>query len=105
MRPACSRRSIGSMESGGESEGSGCRPLDRFCLAPARFAAVVERTGENPIAVARALCSPAGSGYPGHDPEWEHQEWLDTATITQLAHWTRYVLAQARGERLGDEEG
>jgi len=73
------------------------QPLDRFYLAPARFAAVVEQTGENPIAVALALC------YCGHDPDWEHQEWLDTATVTQLAHWTRYVLAQTRGEQFGDE--
>ena len=51
------------------------QPLDRFYLAPARFAAAVEQTGENPIAVALALC------YCGHDPDWEHQEWLDTATI------------------------
>jgi hypothetical protein len=26
------------------------QPLDRFFLAPARFAAVVDQTGENPIA-------------------------------------------------------
>jgi len=37
--------------------------------------------------VALALC------YCGHDPDWEHQEWLDTATIAQLANWTRCVLA------------
>ena len=42
------------------------RPLGRFCLAPARFAAVVEQTNENPIAVALALCC------GGHDPDWEH---------------------------------
>ena len=47
--------------------------------------------------MALALC------YCGHDPDWEHQEWLDTATVTQLAHWTRYVLAQTRGEQFGDE--
>jgi hypothetical protein len=75
------------------------QPLDRFYLAPARFAAVVEQTGENPIAVALALC------YGGHDPDWEHQEWLDTATIAQLANWTRYVLALTRGEAFGDEGG
>ena len=75
------------------------QPLDRFYLAPARFAAVVEQTGENPLAVALALC------YGGHDPDWEHQEWLDTATIAHLAHWTRYVLAQTRGESFGDEGG
>jgi hypothetical protein len=68
------------------------QPLDHFSLAPARFAAVVEQTGENPIAVALALC------YGGHDPDWEHQDWLDTATIEQLANWPRYVLAQTRGE-------
>jgi hypothetical protein len=41
----------------------------------------------------------------GHDPEWEHREWLDTATIPQPAHWTRYVLATTRGAALGDENG
>ena len=74
------------------------QPLDRFCLAPTRFAAVVELTGENPLAVALALCC------CGHDPDWEHQEWLDTAGVEPLAHWTRYVLAQSRGERFGDED-
>jgi hypothetical protein len=68
------------------------QPLDRFYLAPVRFAAVVEVTGENPIAVALALC------YCGHDPDWEHQEWLDTAGVEQLAQWARYVLAQTRGD-------
>ena len=43
------------------------------CIAVPAWA--VEQTGENPIAVALALC------YCGHDPDWEHQEWLDTATI------------------------
>jgi hypothetical protein len=75
------------------------QPLDRFSLAPARFAAMVEPTGENPIAVALALC------YGGHGPDWECQEWLDTATIAQMAHWTRYVLAQTRGENFEDENG
>jgi hypothetical protein len=42
--------------------------------------------------VALALC------YCGHDPDGEHQEWLDTAAIEQMANWTRYVLAQTRGE-------
>jgi hypothetical protein len=59
------------------------QPLDRFCLAPVRFATVLEQTGENPIAVALALC------YCGHDPDWEHQVWLDTAAIEQMANWTR----------------
>ena len=58
-----------------------------------------ELTGENPIAVALALC------YYGHDPDWEHQEWLDTAGVEQLANWTRYVLSQTRGECFGDEGG
>jgi hypothetical protein len=75
------------------------RPLDRFYLAPARFATVVEQTGENPIAVALALC------YCGHDPDWEHPERLDTARVEPLAHWARSVLAQTRGERFGDEGG
>jgi hypothetical protein len=73
------------------------QPLDRFPLAPARFAAGVEPTGENPIAV--ALCC------GGHDPDWERQEWLDRAGIEQLAHWARCVLAQTRGESFGDAEG
>jgi len=75
------------------------RPLDRFGLAPARFAAMVEQTGEILIVAALALC------YCGHDSDWEYQEWLDTAGIEQLANWTRYVPAQTRGEELGDEDG
>jgi len=66
--------------------------LDRSCLAPARFAAVVEQAGENPIAVALALrCR-------GHHPDGEHPKWLDTAPVEQLANWAPCVLAQTRGE-------